>query len=126
MMQMFGQTFPGFMRPVPAMQEAYRDLRVHQLALMAGIRAAYAEALTRFDPTELEKQAGEPGGLLARLGRNRHKAALWDDYKQRYAEIRRNAEDDLTAFSGRTFVKAYDAAADAALDEDEVLLRKKT
>ncbi|MFT3818713.1 MAG: type VI secretion system-associated FHA domain protein TagH [Rubrivivax sp.] len=126
MMQMFGQTFPGFMRPVPAMQEAYRDLRVHQLALMAGIRAAYAEALTRFDPAELEKQAGEPGGLLARLGRNRHKAALWDDYKQRYAEIRRNAEDDLAAFSGRTFVKAYDAAADAALDEDEVLLRKKT
>ena len=126
LMQMFGQTFPGFLRPVPAMQEAYRDLRVHQLALMAGIRAAYAEALTRFDPTELEKQAGEPGGLLARLGRNRHKAALWDDYKQRYAEIRRNAEDDLTAFSGRTFVKAYDAAADAALDEDELLLRKKT
>ncbi|MCA0243819.1 MAG: type VI secretion system-associated FHA domain protein TagH [Proteobacteria bacterium] len=126
MMQMFGQTFPGFMRPVPAMQEAYRDLRVHQLALMAGIRAAYAEALTRFDPAELERQAGDPGGLLARLGRNRHKAALWDDYKQRYAEIRRNAEDDLTAFSGRTFVKAYDAAADAALDEDELLLRKKT
>ncbi len=126
MMQMFGQTFPGFMRPVPAMQEAYRDLRVHQLALMAGIRAAYAEALTRFDPAELERQAGEPGGLLGRLGRNRHKAALWDDYKQRYAEIRRNAEDDLEAFSGRTFVKAYDAAADAALDEDDPLLRKKT
>jgi FHA domain-containing protein len=117
MMQMVGQTFPGFMLPVPAMQEAFRDLRVHQLALMAGIRAAYAEALTRFDPQQLEKHAAEPGGLLAKLASTRHKAALWDDYKQRYADIRRHAEDDLTAFSGRTFVKAYDAAADAAEDQ---------
>ncbi len=124
LMQMFGQAFPGFLRPVPALEEAYRDLRVHQLALMAGIRAAYAEALTRFDPAELEKHAATPDGLLARLGRSRHKAALWDDYKRRYGEIRRNAEDDLEAFSGRTFVKAYDDAADAAQDEDELLLKK--
>lgn len=120
LLQMLGQTFPGFTRPVPAMREAFRDLRVHQLALMAGIRAAYAEALSRLDPAELEKQGGAGEGLLARLGRTHRKAALWDDYHARYNGLRRQAEDELSAFSGRSFVKAYDAAADAALCDDEL------
>lgn len=121
LLQMFGQTFPGFMRPVPAMREAYRDLRVHQLALMAGMRAALAEALSRLDPAELEQQQpGASDGLFARLGRVHRKAALWDDYRERYAGIRRHAEDELTAFSGRSFVKAYDATADAAFADDEL------
>ncbi len=120
LLQMLGQTFPGFMRPVPAMHEAYRDLRVHQSALMAGLRAAFSEALSRLDPAALEKQVGASGSLLARLGRTHRRAALWDDYCERYAAIRRQAEDELTAFSGRSFVKAYDAAADAALADDEL------
>ena len=114
MMQMLGQSFPGFMRPVPSMKEAYFDLQVHQLALMAGIRAAYAEALARFDPTELEKRCDANGGLLSKISTTARKAAVWDDYKQSYNAIRRHAEDDLVAFSGEAFVKAYDAAAEAA------------
>jgi FHA domain-containing protein len=113
-MQMLGQSFPGFMKPVPSMREAYFDLQVHQLALMAGIRAAYAEALARFDPAELEKRCDANGGLLSKISVTARKAAVWDDYKQSYNAIRRHAEDDLVAFSGEAFVKAYDAAAEAA------------
>lgn len=112
LMQMTGQHFPGFMQPVPAMEEAYRDLRVHQVALMAGIRAAYSEALTRFDPAVIEQRAA--AGFLAKVSSIGRKAALWDSYSQGYAALRRHAEDDLTAFSGRTFVQAYEAAARAA------------
>jgi FHA domain-containing protein len=113
-MQMVGQSFPGFMKPVPSMKEAYFDLQVHQLALMAGIRAAYAEALARFDPVELEKRCDSNGGMLSKISTTARKAAVWDDYKQSYNAIRRHAEDDLVAFSGEAFVKAYDAAAEAA------------
>ena len=113
-MQLTGRNFPGFMAPVPAMKEAYHDLQVHQLALMAGIRAAYSEALTRFDPVELEKQFPASGSLIGRWSATRRKAGLWDGYRQSYLDIRRHAEDDLTAFSGRTFVQAYEAAAAAA------------
>lgn len=115
-MQLAGQGFPGFMKPVPAMKEAYRDLQVHQLGLMAGIRAAYTAALTRFDPIELEKQPQPRHGLLRSFSSLKRKAALWDDYKQGYTRIRQHAEDDLKAFSGQTFVNAYEAAADAAKD----------
>ncbi len=115
-MQLAGQGFPGFMKPVPAMKEAYRDLQVHQLGLMAGIRAAYTAALTRFDPLELESQAPSRPGLLRGFSSLKRKAALWDHYKQGYTRIRQHAEDDLKAFSGQTFVNAYEAAADAAKD----------
>jgi FHA domain-containing protein len=117
MMQMVGQSFPGFMKPVPSMKEAYFDLQVHQLALMAGIRAAYAEALARFDPAELEKRCDANGGLLSKISTTARKAAVWDEYKKSYNAIRRHAEDDLVGFSGEAFVKAYDAAAEAAREK---------
>ena len=114
MMQLVGQSFPGFMKPVPSMKEAYFDLQVHQLALMAGIRAAYSEALARFDPVELEKRSTAEPGLIKRFSPYAQKAALWDEYKSSFSAMRRHAEDDLQAFSGQTFVAAYEAAAEAA------------
>ena len=114
MMQLVGQSFPGFMKPVPSMKEAYFDLQVHQLALMAGIRAAYSEALARFDPVELEKRSTAEPGLIKRFSPHAQKAALWDEYKSSFSAMRRHAEDDLQAFSGQTFVAAYEAAAEAA------------
>ncbi len=113
-MQMIGQNFPGFMKPIPAMEEAYDDLRVHQVALMAGLRAAYAEALERFDPSMLEQRTDVTGGVFGMLSATSRKAALWDEYKRSFAEIRRGAEDDLAAFSGQAFLEAYENAEAAA------------
>ena len=112
-MQLVGQHFPGFMKPVPAIREAYDDLRVHQLALMAGIRAAYTEALKRFDPEKMELEAPR-ASLLNALYEGSRKAALWDEYKKNFSKLKDSAEDELTAFSGQTFVQAYEAAAEAA------------
>ena len=112
-MQMLGQQFPGFMKPIPAMSEAYGDLRVHQIALMAGIRAAYTEAITRFNPQNIEGEVA-PSGLLEKLFEGNKKSALWDRYLQSYQKIRNAAEDDLIAFSGQTFVDAYEEAANTA------------
>lgn len=115
-MQMVGQHFPGFMKPVPAIKEAFNDLRVHQLALMAGIRAAYSEALTRFDPLKMEELTPK-SGLLDNLYGGARKAALWDEYKKNFSQLKNAAEDDMTAFSGQTFVQAYEQAASAAKGE---------
>lgn len=114
MLQLAGETFPGFMKPVPAMKEAYKDLAVHQIALMAGIRAAYAEAVAQLSPAELAKDATAASGFLEKISSVHRKAALWEDFQQRYESVRRHAEDDLMAFSGKTFVDAYEAAAQSA------------
>ncbi len=114
MLQLVGQNFPGFMQPVPALQEAFNDLAVHQIALMAGIRAAYTEAVNSLNPAELEQKAANSASMLSKLSSLHRKAALWDEYQQRYESIRQHAEDDLMAFSGTTFVQAYENAARAA------------
>ena len=114
MLQLVGQSFPGFMPLVAALQEAFNDLAVHQIALMAGIRAAYAEAVTSLSPSALEKKSASSGGMLTRLSSLHRKAALWDEYQQKYDSIRQHAEDDLMAFSGQTFVQAYENAARSA------------
>lgn len=114
MLQLVGQNFPGFMPPVAALREAFNDLAVHQIALMAGIRAAYAEAVSSLSPAELEKTATSPSGVLAKLSSLHRKAALWDEYQRKYESIRQHAEDDLMAFSGQTFVQAYENAAQSA------------
>jgi FHA domain-containing protein len=86
------------------------DLLAARSEIKREFRAAYAEALTRFDPTELERRTETNPGLLDKLLTNGRKAALWDDYKHNFDVLRRHAEDDLMAFSGRTFVEAYENA----------------
>ena len=66
----------GFLDPVRAVGDAFDDLRAHEVALFAGMRAALLGAIQRFDPktleAELEKNAGG-------LGLNR-KAKLWEQF----------------------------------------------
>ncbi len=76
--------------------------------------AAYAEAVTSLSPSALEKKSASSGGMLTRLSSLHRKAALWDEYQQKYDSIRQHAEDDLMAFSGQTFVQAYENAARSA------------
>jgi len=124
LLQVLGPPRPGFMPLVPAINEACRDLRVHQTALLAGMRAAIEETLAELDPAALEQQPSPGGGLLARLTLGPGKAALWDAYRQRHADIRRRTQGDLAALAGRSFAKAYDAAAEAARDNPASLPRR--
>jgi FHA domain-containing protein len=99
---------PGFMPPVAAVRDAYNDLRSHQFGIMAGMRAALASVLARFNPHELEKRLTDKRGLSALLPSSR-KAKLWELYEQLYSDISREAEDDFQALFGREFLKAYEA-----------------
>jgi FHA domain-containing protein len=51
LLQMFGNRIPGFMSPVEAMHDAFRDLRAHEVGLIAGMHAALEQVLHRFEPT---------------------------------------------------------------------------
>jgi type VI secretion system FHA domain protein len=101
----------GFMPPLEAMQDAYDDLRAHQFAFMAGMRAALAHVLARFDPATLEGRLSEKSLVDALLPANR-KARLWALYADMYADITREAEDDFDAWFGKAFLKAYAAQLD--------------
>lgn len=101
----------GFMGPVEAMQDAYDDLRAHQIGFVAGMRAALEGVLARFQPDELEGRLSDKSFLDSVLPGNR-KAKLWDLYEQRYVDVLREAEDDFNSLFGREFLRAYEEQID--------------
>jgi FHA domain-containing protein len=101
----------GFLDPQTAVQEAFDDLRAHQVALLAGMRAALESVMSRFDPATLEKRLA-PGGAFDLIPANR-RARLWSTYSDEYARIVSEIEDDFDALLGRAFLNAYQAQLQA-------------
>jgi FHA domain-containing protein len=104
---LLGPQKSGFMAPVDAMRDAYDDLRSHQFGFMAGLRAALAAVLHRFDPAVLEHRLATKTLLDSLLPMNRH-AKLWSSYEELYREIASEAEGDFHMLFGREFLKAYE------------------
>jgi FHA domain-containing protein len=97
----------GFMPPAAAMKDAYDDLRSHTFGFMAGMRAALAGVLARFNPENLEQRLTQKTVLDSLLPMNR-RAKLWDLFSEMYHEISREAEDDFHALFGKEFLRAYE------------------
>jgi FHA domain-containing protein len=98
----------GFMAPVPAMKDAYDDLRAHQFGFMAGMRAALDGVLQRFDPAQLELRLSEKS-VIDSLVPAARKARLWNRFSELYTEIGKEAGDDFHALFGKAFLRAYEA-----------------
>ena len=95
----------GFLDPVQAVGDACEDLRAHEMALMAGMRAAVISALRRLNPHALEvafektTTAGLP--LPGRKGR------LWDMYIAHHEKLAHDTQEDFNKAFGRDFMAAY-------------------
>ncbi len=109
---LLGPTARGFMPPQRAMRDAHDDLRAHQLAFLAGMRAALEGLLQRFDPAALEGRLTQRSGLASLLPGAR-KAQLWEAFQQHFAQLSREVEDDFHQLFGREFLRAYEAQLDA-------------
>jgi type VI secretion system FHA domain protein len=102
---------PGFLRADEAMRDAYRDLRAHELAVMAGMRSALAGLLQRFDPKALESRITGKSGLGMLLAGGR-RAQLWEAYQELFGQLSAEAEDDFHQVFGRAFLQAYEDQLD--------------
>jgi len=100
----------GFMPPLRSITDARESLRSHQEGFVAGMRAALAAVLARFDPGKLEERLTRtsPGGSLLPMN---HKAKLWNLYETLYGEISHEAETDFHLLFGEEFLRAYQAKA---------------
>lgn len=107
----------GFMTPLQAMKDAHDDLRSHQFGFMAGMRAALAGVLERFNPRELERRLTQKTVIDSLIPINR-KAKLWDLFADRYNDISHEAEEDFHVLFGREFLRAYEAQI-AKLEQDD-------
>jgi type VI secretion system FHA domain protein len=97
----------GSLAPLQAVREAFENLRAHELAVMAGTRAALASLLRRLDPKELEKRLVHRSLLDVLLPLHR-KAKTWDLAVKLYGEMARETEEDFQTLFGEEFVRAYE------------------
>jgi type VI secretion system FHA domain protein len=101
---------PGFLEPVDALRDAHDDLQLHQLAMIAGMRAAVFDLISRLGPETIEAAEGPERGLARRVPALRD-AALWRRHRQSHAQLLKNLDDVFEAAFGREFLLAYEAQA---------------
>jgi predicted component of type VI protein secretion system len=105
---------PGFLDPVAALRDAHRDLLVHQVAMVAGMRAAVFELFSRLSPEAAENAEGPAHGLSRVPGVRA--AALWERHCQQHAQLLEHLDDDFETIFGREFLRAYEAQSRADAD----------
>lgn len=101
-----GDRTDGFLDPVQAVGEACDDMRAHELALVAGMRAAVLGALRRLDPQVVERTLEKTPKGFSLASR---KAKLWDLFVAQQDKLAREAQDDFHKAFGREFIAAYHA-----------------
>ena len=103
---MFVKEGNAYKKPVEAIREGFQSISEHQIAILAGIRAAFAGGIERFDPEALEQRFSkyQNGGLL-QVGK---KAKNWDFYKEYYSELVSDMDGSFRHLFGDEFVHAYE------------------
>lgn len=104
----------GYLSPETAAEEALRDIKAHEVAMVTGMEAALKGVLTRLDPKALEAQIEDKGGLSGLL--RGKKARYWDVYERLYSEISDQAENDFHDLFSREFARAYKVQLDKLKD----------
>jgi type VI secretion system FHA domain protein len=98
----------AFLPPLEAFQRAFDDIRGHQMALLAGMRAGFDSLMNRLDPEQLQedfdKQAKHGGGLLSAVAKPKY----WDQYKDYFAGLQGDREDAFRRLFGEEFALAYE------------------
>ena len=106
LLNLFGRRNQTFQNPVDAFREAFQDLKDHQVATAAGMRAAFTELMKHFDPERLQEgfdRGPKRGALLDVI----NKPKYWDLYREMYEAL---GDDDKTfrRLFGDEFAQAYE------------------
>jgi type VI secretion system FHA domain protein len=105
--QMLRKKMPGFMEPLESIDDAWHDLRGHQMGVVAGTRASMQSLLDRLDPAQLAA-ALPPPGLMDKLAPSRRAASLWDHYARQHGAVAGEAQDQFKSLFGAAFLAAYE------------------
>ena len=99
---------PAYLGPVESFAEAFQDLRHHQIAMLAGMRAAFDALLEEFDPDRLQSEFDrhiKTGSLLTVPAKLRY----WDFYRDRLRELVQDKDATFRRLFGEEFAEAYEA-----------------
>ncbi len=97
----------SYLPPLRAVREGFQDIKDHQVAMMAGMQAAFRALLERFEPERLERRFERTGGWS--LLDVQKKSDYWSKFIAEYADVKEQAEEDFQNLFGSDFSRAYEA-----------------
>jgi type VI secretion system FHA domain protein len=97
----------GFLSPVEAFDEAFSDIKAHQMAMMAGMRAAFDNMMQRFDPQALQEEFDHEL-RRSRVFQHLNKTKYWEMLGERYKQMKSDADDSFHRMFGEEFASAYE------------------
>ncbi|MBL1262032.1 MAG: type VI secretion system-associated FHA domain protein TagH [Thiotrichaceae bacterium] len=106
MENMFIKENNAYKAPLDALREGFQGISEHQVAVLAGMQAAFRGMLERLDPKTLEQRFEKykkPG--VIQLGMKRKH---WESYKDYHAELTENLDNSFQHLFGYDFVQAYE------------------
>jgi type VI secretion system protein ImpI len=105
-----------YLGPLDAVEDAFDDLRTHQLAMVAGMRAGFESVLSRFDPKTLAREfdkRARRGTLWPMLAGLRY----WRQYVDLFEALTGDAQSTFQRLFGEEFAHAYERHLDSAKHE---------
>jgi len=103
---------PGYLPAAEAFEDAFNDIRFHQLAMVAGMRAGFECVMSRFDPQKLQERFDRQlkhTGFLAVASKLRY----WDLYSDWFEELAGDADGAFQRLFGEEFASAYERQLEA-------------
>jgi type VI secretion system protein ImpI len=98
---------PAYLDTPSAFEDAFADVRHHQLAMLAGMRAAFDDMLRRFSPEALRSQFDVKPGRKSSFGFG-SSGRYWDSYEEFYKELTSDVDDCFRRLFGDQFARSYE------------------
>lgn len=93
----------AFMSGTAAFEDAFDDIRCHQMAMLAGVRAAFESLLVHFNPDRYEQETdGAKRSAFAGKGK------YWDKYREHFEGLSRDPDECFRRLFGDEFARAYE------------------
>jgi type VI secretion system FHA domain protein len=93
---------PAFLTGPAAFDDAFDDIRCHQMAMLAGVRAGFDAVLRHFDPEHFDRE-GE-GSRYGFGGKGKH----WERYREHYQSLVADPDACFRRLFGDEFARAYE------------------
>jgi len=93
----------AFLSGPAAFDDAFDDIRCHQMAMLAGVRAAFESLLVHFSPDRFEQETD--GGKRSAFG---GKGKYWEKYRENFEGLIKNPDDCFRRLFGDEFARAYE------------------
>lgn len=95
----------AFLSGPSAFEDAFDDIRCHQMAMLAGMRAGFDAVLVHFSPDRLERDADGAGRRTSFTGKGRY----WERYREQFESLMKDPDECFRRLFGDEFARAYEA-----------------